>query len=137
MASHNCPFCQEEFGCRHLIGEGDDQIQWFWPVIGELKELSEDAGLMKIDIGKLAKGVRGFEELTPDTQSWWEDFVPDVIVGAKGIHLEADRYDFGGPASGTWYGVFVDPKEERKIEAEYEELVERLRAVTAARGMVS
>jgi hypothetical protein len=60
---------------------------------------------MKIDIGKLAKGIRGFQDLTP---AGYGDYVPDVIVNAPGIHLVADRYDFGGPASGTFYGVFVD-----------------------------
>jgi hypothetical protein len=54
MASVKCPFCREEFGCRHLIGEGDDQIIWQWDVINTLRSLCEDADLMKIDIGKLA-----------------------------------------------------------------------------------
>ena len=54
MASVKCPFCREECGCRHLIGEGDDQIIWQWDVINTLRSLCEDADLMKIDIGKLA-----------------------------------------------------------------------------------
>ncbi len=37
----------------------------------------------------------------------------------------ADRYDFGGPANGTFYGVFVDPKQAETIEQEFETLVER------------
>jgi hypothetical protein len=53
MASVKCPFCGEEFGCGHLIGEGDDQIIWSWPTIKQLKLLCEDADLMRIDIGKL------------------------------------------------------------------------------------
>ena len=137
MASVECPFCGEEFGCEHLIGEGDDQITWAWQTINQLKSLCEDADLMKIDIGKLAKGIRSFEDLTPETQCWYGDYVPDVIVGAPGIHLYEDRYDFGGPASGTYYGVFVDPKQARKIEEEFEELVERLAMVTQPRGSVS
>ena len=58
MASVTCPFCREEFGCRHLIGEGDDQIQWHWMSIDTLRHLCEEADLMKIDIGKLAKPYR-------------------------------------------------------------------------------
>ena len=50
-----CPFCEEEFGCQHLIGEGDDQIIWQWDVIDRLRRLCEEADLMKIDIGRLAK----------------------------------------------------------------------------------
>lgn len=58
MASIECPFCGEEFGCQHLIGEGDDRIIWQWNVIDRLKQLCEEADLMKIDIGKLAKERR-------------------------------------------------------------------------------
>ena len=76
MASHECPFCPKKFGCSHLIGEGADQINWFWSTITELKRLSEDANDMRLDIGKIAKGVRGFEDLTPETQCWWEDYLP-------------------------------------------------------------
>ena len=62
---------------------------------------------------------------------------PDVIVNAPGIHLVTARYDFGGPANGSWYGVFIDPKQRRKIEREFDRLVERLEAATAPRGAVS
>jgi hypothetical protein len=137
MASIECPFCGEEFGCQHLIGEGDDQIIWQWDAVTRLKRLCEEADLMKIDIGKLAKGIRGFEDLTLETQSWSGDYVPDVIVDAPGIHLAVNRYDYGGPASGTFYGVFVDPKQARKIEREFNRLIERLEAATAPRGSVS
>jgi hypothetical protein len=137
MASHNCPFCGEEFGCPHLIGEGDDQIFWSWRTINDLKDVSEEADLMKIDIGKLAKGIRGFEDLTPETQRWYEDYVPDVIVNAPGIQLVADRYDHGGPANGTFYGVFIDPRQRRRIEREFDTLLDRLYAATAPRGAVS
>jgi hypothetical protein len=65
MASVECPFCRKRYGCSHLIGEGDDQIIWSWDTINQLKSRCEDADLMKIDIGKLAKGIRGFEDLTP------------------------------------------------------------------------
>ena len=137
MASIECPFCGEEFGCQHLIGEGDDQIIWSWDVIKMLKFFSEDADLMKLDIGKLAKGIRSFEDLTLETQSWYGDYVPEVITNAPGIHLVADRYDYGGPASGTYYGVFIDPKQRRRIERELDTLVDRLHAATAPRGTVS
>jgi hypothetical protein len=137
MASHTCPFCREAFGCRHLVGEGDQQIEWFWDVIGELKRLSDEADMMKVDIGAVARGIRGFEDLTPETQRWYDDWVPDVIVGARGIHLHTDCYDFGGPANGVWYGVFVDPKQRRAIEKEYDELLRRLHEVTRPKGLVS
>ena len=137
MASHQCPFCDEEYGCEHLIGEGEDEIKWFWSTIEDLKRLSEDANDLRLDIGKIAKGIRGFQLLTPETQCWWEDYVPDVIVNAPGIHLVADHYDFGGPASGSWYGVFIDPRQRKKIEREFDRLVERLYRVTAPRGAVS
>jgi hypothetical protein len=137
VASIECPFCGNQFGCRHLIGEGDDQIIWQWDAIADLKRLCEEADLMRIDIGALAKGIRGFEDLTLATQSWYGDYVPDVIVDAPGIHLVADRCDFGGPANGTFYCVFVDPKQRRRIEREYDVLVERLQAATAPRGTVS
>ena len=136
MASIECPFCKKEFGCRHLIGEGDDQIIWQWDAITHLKRLCEEAE-MKIDIGKLAKGIRGFEDLTLASQSWYGDYVPEVIVEAPGIHLVVDRYDFGGPASGTYYGVFVDPKQAGKIEREFDRLIAGLEAATAPRGSVS
>jgi hypothetical protein len=67
---------------------------------------------MKIDIGKLAKGIRGFE-----------------LVG--------DSWDSGGPTSGTYYGVFIDPKHAPKIEREFYRLIERLEEVTAPKGRVS
>jgi hypothetical protein len=137
MASHQCPFCPEEFGCEHLIGEGDDEIIWSWETINLLRLFCEEADLMKIDIGKLAKGIRGFEDLTPETQCWFEDYVPDVIVNAPGIHVVVDRFDFGGPANGNWYGVFIDPKQRKKIEREFDRLVDRLQAATAPKGMVS
>ena len=76
-------------------------------------------------------------DLTPETQNWCGDFVPDVIVNAPGIHLVADHYDFGGPASGSWYGVFIDPKQRKEIEREFDRLVDRLHAATAPRGAVS
>src|SRR2546428_8806092 len=115
MASIECPFCGEEFGCQHLIREGDDQIIWSWDVIKTLKILCEDADLMKIDIGKMAKGIRSFEDLTPETQSWYGDYVPEVIVNAPGIHLVADRYDYGGPGPGQAYGSAVCPQSARHI----------------------
>lgn len=137
MASIKCPFCGKDEGCGHLIGEGDDQIIWSWSAIPTLRLLCEEADMMKIDIGKLAKGIRGFEDLTPATQGWYGDYVPEVIVEVPGIHLVANRYDFGGPASGTYYGVFIDPKQTRKIEREFDRLIERLEAATAPRGSVS
>jgi hypothetical protein len=51
---------------------------------------------MKIDIGE---GIRSLRDLTPDDQSWYADYVPDIIVNASGIPRVADRYEFGGPAS--------------------------------------
>ena len=110
MASVECNFCGKEFACKHLISKGDDQIIFTWEIIDTLRHPCEEADLMKADIGKLAKGIRGFEDLTLHTQSWYGDYVADVIVKAPGIHLVVDRYDFGGPASGTFYGVFLDPK---------------------------
>jgi hypothetical protein len=47
-----------------------------------------------------AKGIRSFEDLTPADQCWYGDFVPEVIVNAPGVHLVADRYDFGDQRQG-------------------------------------
>jgi hypothetical protein len=88
---HRVPVLRRRVGCDHLIGESDDQIQWSWGVICELKRLCEEAIEMKIDIGKLAKGIRGFKDLTPATQDWIGDYVPELIVDAPGIRLVANR----------------------------------------------
>ena len=51
--------------------------------------------------------------------------------------MDLFHYDFGGPASGTFYGVFVDPKQAKKIKSEFNTLIQRLEAATAPRGAVS